>query len=226
MSGIPSKLVLYAPRYNTTFRKTRLFHDIAMHMGTIINILEDGKQEIKEENEKRHTLRCYNQYTKILTRLKNILYPKKINNSKQVNNSKQINNSKQNGLNNLLAINNELNNINVNEMPISDVVLNPKAEPLNVSNLDLLKPLYDFLQDEKSVIDNENQKFKKGTICTDGRLDLCKQVIGMKGIDGLIKSLEVDSNLIKPKVRHLLLGNNLCGNTLGEAIGRFISSGK
>jgi len=68
--------------------------------------------------------------------------------------------------------------------------------------------------------------FTRGTVCTDGRLDLCKQVIGPCGIKDLLKSLEIDSSKSKPKVKHLLLGNNLCGNELGEAVGKFIKSGK
>jgi Ran GTPase-activating protein (RanGAP) involved in mRNA processing and transport len=109
--------------------------------------------------------------------------------------------------------------------PVSDFILNPRAEPVDIPPTELFEPLYTYLQNEENKNIDEII-FKKGTICVDGRLDLCKQVVGPKGINGLIESLKLDSATPDPKIRHLLLGNNVCGNELGIAIGKFIKSGK
>jgi Ran GTPase-activating protein (RanGAP) involved in mRNA processing and transport len=62
--------------------------------------------------------------------------------------------------------------------------------------------------------------FERGTLCSDGRLDLCKQVIGPPGITALIDSLRRTT-----LVEHILLGNNIAGDGLGVAIADFIRSG-
>jgi Ran GTPase-activating protein (RanGAP) involved in mRNA processing and transport len=93
--------------------------------------------------------------------------------------------------------------------------------------------LYDYLEQveakPKEVVEDvadEEKVFVKGTLCQDGRLDLCKQVIGPYGVQALLKALTADSSQAAPKVKHLLLGNNICGNELGTAVGRFIASGR
>jgi hypothetical protein len=48
--GIPSNLATYAPRYNTFHRGTRLFHDIAFKIGSLINIFDVAKSSISEDH--------------------------------------------------------------------------------------------------------------------------------------------------------------------------------
>jgi Ran GTPase-activating protein (RanGAP) involved in mRNA processing and transport len=74
--------------------------------------------------------------------------------------------------------------------------------------------------------------FEKGVVCTDGRLDLCKQAVGPSGVAPLFESLISDlknnttpnANYYQKKslVRHLLLGNNICGDSLGEHVATYI----
>lgn len=240
--GIPSKLVMYAPKYNNIYRTSRLYHDVSVYLAGLINIFDETKIRIDETNEKRQLLLSYNQYRKIISRLNELLKPpaeiSKIKKHVPRNSLEQLMNS-----------------------PVSDYILRPRAEPVDVSSPELLEPLYNFLKCDiqhdiqhdmpnKIPFDGDNDSschmtnriddvmdrthndvviektFEKGTICADKRLDLCKQVIGPVGVNKLIESLEIDSLSSDPKVKHLLLGNNICGNELGYAIGKFIKSGK
>lgn len=210
-SGFPSKLVTFSPKYNTLYRETRLYHDVAVHMGTLLNINNKETNKIEEDNEKRQLLLCYNQYKKVLSKLGNILNPK--------------------GDKPLLKKHVPRDNLaTLMEKPLSDYITKPRAEPVDISTPEMLSPLYEYLRHKNTsnfVINADNDIiFTKGTICTDGRLDLCKQVIGPRGISDLINSLNIDSLAPKPVVKHLLLGNNICGNNLGSAIADFIKSGQ
>jgi hypothetical protein len=60
-------------------------------------------------------------------------------------------------------------------------------------------------------------EFKKGVVYADGRMDLCKMVVGPDHIWNLMDSLR--SNEF---VRHFLLGNNIIGPVGAEAIANFI----
>lgn len=64
---------------------------------------------------------------------------------------------------------------------------------------------------------SETLEFEKGIVYEDGRLDLCKKVVGPQNIVGLTKSLE--SNRF---IRHFLLGNNVIGPVGARAIAEFV----
>ena len=61
---------------------------------------------------------------------------------------------------------------------------------------------------------------RAGTLCTDGRLDLCKQVVGPKGIGPLLAALGDND-----AVRALLIGNNIVGSEGARAIAAYLRSG-
>ena len=61
-------------------------------------------------------------------------------------------------------------------------------------------------------------EFKKGVVYEDGRMDLCKMVVGPDHIWRLMDSLR-DNHF----VRHFLLGNNIIGPSGARAIANFIS---
>lgn len=109
------------------------------------------------------------------------------------------------------------------QAPLSDAILNPVPEPVDVSSYEQMKPLYEWLEKNKleEVFDQEDLKFLRGTITTDGRLDLCKQVIGPQGIKPLLDSLSENKH-----INRLLLGNNVVGDEAGKQIAAFIKSGK
>lgn len=205
--GIPSKLAEYAPKYNSLYRNSRLYHDISTELAKIINIFDMNKLSINEEIEKRQLLLSYNQYRKIISRLLMLIHQPEPTPVAR----KHI---PRTSLQQLL------------KTPLSDFILNPRAEPVDISSREQLEPLYNYLQNKSQTNLFEDIVFTKGTLCKDGRLDLCKQVIGPTGIKDLIKSLQIDSESTTPMVKHLLLGNNICGNELGNAIGEFIKSGK
>ena len=52
----------------------------------------------------------------------------------------------------------------------------------------------------------------------------CYQVIGPSGISDLMRSLAYDSCGPVPSIEHLLLGNNICGDELGQRVADLITS--
>ncbi|KAK3062239.1 hypothetical protein LTS18_004544 [Coniosporium uncinatum] len=60
-------------------------------------------------------------------------------------------------------------------------------------------------------------EFKRGVVYEDGRLDLCRMVVGPDHIDELMDTLDTNSS-----VRHFLLGNNIISNRGARRIARFI----
>jgi hypothetical protein len=73
------------------------------------------------------------------------------------------------------------------QAPLSDAILNPVPEPVDVSSQEQMKPLYDWLSSNQLC--EADLQFLKGTVTADGRLDLCKQVIGPQGIKPLLDSM-------------------------------------
>ncbi|CCF46039.1 leucine rich repeat protein [Colletotrichum higginsianum] len=113
-----------------------------------------------------------------------------------------------------------------------------KAIPMPVAVADIadLAPFFDHLGqggthelDEKSAgtaLDGgkgepyygiKAAEFPKGVVYEDGRMDLCKMVVGRDHIGNLMDSLRPN-----PFVRHFLLGNNIIGPVGAQEIARFI----
>lgn len=113
--------------------------------------------------------------------------------------------------------------------PLSKVVTQPTAMPVVVSGEDELKSFFNFLKndfdinemvegnDSKWIQEEKCLKFNRGAIYTDGRMDLCKQVVGPTWIDKLMDSI-VDNTHVK----HFLLGNNIIGSVGAKAIKKFL----
>lgn len=112
--------------------------------------------------------------------------------------------------------------------PLHDAIVNPIPEPVEVATYQEMLHLHEYLRGSKStngtVSDEGQLVFPKGALCTDGRLDLCKQVIGPEGVFDLEKSLVIDGMSTDPKVKSLLLGNNIAGPKLAEAVSRMIKN--
>jgi len=98
------------------------------------------------------------------------------------------------------------------------LVTNPRPEVVEVCPLEELQPLLEYLAAKNAV--TEQMPFPRGTLVPDGRLDLCKQVVGPRGIQPLLDAMADNQH-----VDRLLLGNNIVGDGGAEAIGRFIRSG-
>ena len=101
------------------------------------------------------------------------------------------------------------------DLPLSEYITYPRPEPVLPCSLAELQPLLQYLQHDGPV--HEQTAFTKGTMTTDGRLDLCKQVVGPQGIQPLL-----DAMMATSRVKRLLLGNNVVGDGGAEAIARFI----
>ena len=100
---------------------------------------------------------------------------------------------------------------------LSDEVLRPRPVPVVPCAPAELDPLLGFLAEQKAPV--VDRAFSRGTVTPDGRLDLCKQVVGPAGITPLLASLEGH-----PFVKRLLLGNNVIGNSGARAIADFLAS--
>lgn len=100
--------------------------------------------------------------------------------------------------------------------PITKEILHPEPEPVTPCPLEELDGLLSHLSANADV--KEQTAFARGTLVPDGRLDLCKQVVGPKGIEPLMDAL-----LGNDHVKTLLLGNNIVGVGGGKALGKAIA---
>ena len=104
-------------------------------------------------------------------------------------------------------------NLHTNELKYpSDDMIHPKPMPVDVSDYNTLQPIFEYLRSDQ--IPAEDMTFLKGTLFTDKRMDLCKQVVGPQSICQLCDSVKNNSF-----VKHFLLGNNIAfdGNYLEGA---------
>ncbi|MBA3548923.1 MAG: DUF924 family protein [Nannocystis sp.] len=100
-------------------------------------------------------------------------------------------------------------------LPISSQVSEPEPEPVVPCSLVDLDPLLGHLRANLDV--DRQTAFSKGTLTTDGRLDLCKQVVGPDGIGPLLGAM-----MHTDRVKRLLLGNNIVGDDGAAAIAGFL----
>lgn len=87
--------------------------------------------------------------------------------------------------------------------PYADNMVNPKPMPVDVTNPDEFLPFFEYLRNAEQPPD-DHATFIRGTMFSDGRMDLCKQVVGPISIGSLC---DVVSNA--KIVKHFLLGNNV-----------------
>lgn len=83
----------------------------------------------------------------------------------------------------------------------------------------LLRPLMEVL--EQNIAINEQQRFPRGTLLPDGRLDLCKQNIGPEGAQLIAQSLQSNT-----QVTSLMLGADQIGNDGAKAIADLVKGHK
>jgi hypothetical protein len=110
----------------------------------------------------------------------------------------------------------------------------PTAIPVEIAPIEELQPFFDYMKKNTKVeIDNEEEfnrfikgsnnvkfrEFTRGAYYQDGRIDLCKQVIGPPHIYGLMESISQN-----PHIEHFLLGNNIIGDLGAHYIAEFIKN--
>lgn len=109
------------------------------------------------------------------------------------------------------------------EMPLSVQVLEPTAMPVEIASKDDLMDFFNALQQNKPAegkLTDEigtYDEYKRGAFYTDGRIDLCKQVVGPTHIADLMNSFKMN-----PYVKHFLLGNNIISPSGAAEIAKFL----
>ena len=99
---------------------------------------------------------------------------------------------------------------------ITKSVGKPTAMYVEVPPYEELEPFFNHLK-QNNNIENESKEYNRGTIFKDGRMDLCKQVVGPNWIGNLMESLKDNTN-----ISHFLLGNNVTDIEGGIAIKNFL----
>ncbi|MEQ1504587.1 MAG: DUF924 family protein [Myxococcota bacterium] len=102
---------------------------------------------------------------------------------------------------------------------VADAVTRPRPVPMVPCPVEELDPLLGYLSTRDAP--EAPRAFARGTVMPDGRLDLCKQVVGPQGIGPLLTSLSDH-----PHVTRLLLGNNVVGPDGAARIAAFVESGR
>jgi Ran GTPase-activating protein (RanGAP) involved in mRNA processing and transport len=101
-----------------------------------------------------------------------------------------------------------------NPLPIHDLVRRPVAMPVDIPTTNaVFAGIFADLSSDKS----ESSDAERGKIFADGRLDMCKQVVGPPFIGELMTALRGNTH-----VRHFLLGNNVAGTPGVNAISEYI----
>ncbi len=109
--------------------------------------------------------------------------------------------------------------LELKDRPLSDLIICPQAEPVQIAEYSDLEPFFKFLEANGKITDGQPLlEFNKGAFFSEGRIDLCKQVVGPTWIDKLMLALKQNTN-----VKHFLLGNNITNFTGGTKIANFIS---
>jgi Ran GTPase-activating protein (RanGAP) involved in mRNA processing and transport len=98
---------------------------------------------------------------------------------------------------------------------ITPAVGKPAAMPVDIAPKEELLEFFTHLTQDKSI---DFKQFTRGTVFPDGRMDLCKQVVGPLWIGDLMDSLKTNT-----QIEHFLLGNNITNLEGGKAIGKFLS---
>lgn len=101
--------------------------------------------------------------------------------------------------------------------PISDLILNPVPMPVSVPDAEEFAPFFEHLKANNEVTIPQLE-FLRGVQYNDGRMDLCKQVVGPPHIAKLMESLKDNTQVI-----HFLLGNNIIGINGAQAISQFLN---
>lgn len=95
--------------------------------------------------------------------------------------------------------------------PYSDSIINPTPMPVDITSPSEFEPYFNYVS-TALVPPAADTVFIKGAIFPDGRLDVCKQVVGPTSFERLCQTVE-QSKIVK----HFLLGNNIAFQDNQEA---------
>ncbi|MGD1809560.1 hypothetical protein ACP6PL_29570 [Dapis sp. BLCC M126] len=102
---------------------------------------------------------------------------------------------------------------------LSDSILNPQPMPVEVAPYQELEPFFTHMKKGQPA-NQACQEFTRGAYYDDGRIDMCKQVVGDLYIGNLVESIREN-----PYVEHFLLGNNIVGDEGASKIASLASHG-
>ncbi len=102
--------------------------------------------------------------------------------------------------------------------PISQKIAAPEAMPVVVAPEEELSPIFAHLASGRGAA---GASFPRGATFEDGRLDLCKQVVGPEWIGALTRAVRAGG--AAAGVEHFLIGNNVVGDAGAEEIARMIA---
>jgi len=105
------------------------------------------------------------------------------------------------------------------KQPAKDAIINPDAMPVDIAPEKELNDFFNRLKQNTPVIGKDYVQFVRGAYYSDGRIDLCKQVVGHLHIQKLMESIKQN-----PHIKHFLLGNNIIDCIGAKSIGDFITS--
>lgn len=103
--------------------------------------------------------------------------------------------------------------------PLSDSILNPQPMPVEVAPYHELEPFFTYMRKGEAA-NQPCQEFTRGAYYDDGRIDMCKQVVGDLYIGNLVESIREN-----PHVEHFLLGNNIVGDEGASKIASLMHDG-
>lgn len=103
------------------------------------------------------------------------------------------------------------------ELAPSTAVLHPTPMPVEVAPEVELRPIFDHLL-SGTAAELDCREFDRGAVYSDGRIDMCKQVVGAPFIGDLTHAVAANSH-----VRHFLLGNNVVGDGGAQEIAKMVN---
>jgi hypothetical protein len=168
-----------------------------------------------------HQILINGQYAKLISSLRKT-YLKQFDLHKKYRNDFKnvINSNKRNKFN-------ELKNVQ-----ISDLIINPQAKLLENRNINngSIEPLIKYLSDhhifenilDSDKINSDKIDFEKGTIYSDGRIDLCFQNINTDELRKILQALTYHHEK-NGFIQHILLGNNVFDSEGIKLIGEFMN---
>ncbi len=197
---IISDCALFAPRYGSTYNRPE------RPIRFVLLIIQKIYLDTNRLKELTHAIIHYNRLCSKLSSY----YVKQVTKNELLNARFKKNRLLEHNRNNWCILKNR---------PVSINILEPKAMPVDQTPLSEFKPFFDFLKSDQPIksthfIRDENcMAFERGTVYEDGRMDLCKQVVGPDCIQNLMNSIKPNS-----QIKHFLLGNNIIGPNGGIAI--------
>ena len=197
-----------------------MISDYAVKLPTL-NGAEDKKTKLAHQlarflfpTEDKNRVQSYIAYGKLLSKLRRA-YRQQVQKQAAL---EQIKNAKHNKFREARKFGRRQIFESLLDEPLSKPILNPVPMIVEVAPLEELIPFFTCLKQGRAA-KKECEKFVRGAYYSDGRIDMCKQVVGSDWIAELVDSIKNNAN-----VKHFLLGNNIVGDRGASKIATLIQS--